>query len=243
MSSLGVRLLAWGVALTLVALPLVGLLKGWIAVDRWPVRSLHIEAPFQHVGAEQIRASVAPLLGAGFFAIDLERIQDSVSALPWVARVEVRKRWPDQVLLRVHEQRPYAHWNHDRLINRNGEVFTVPDAAVLQGLPELSGPPTRLREVLEFYLDVLPRFGRNNLSVVGVRLSERGTWSLKLSDGAMMLIGHNHPQRRLSRFLDTWPTLAAGRGARFEYADLRYSNGYAVRWPSPPDSSAAEPQT
>lgn len=241
MSSIGVRLLAWGVALTLVALPLVGLLNGWIAVDRWPVRSLHIEAPFQHVGAEQIRASTEPLLGAGFFAMDLERIQTTVAALPWVARVEVRKHWPDQVLLRVHEQRPFAHWNDDALINREGHVFKVPDAATLQGLPELSGPEPRLREVLDFYLDVLPRFGHRNLSVVGVHLSERGSWRLELADGAKVMIGHDHPEQHLRRFLDTWPTLAAGRGARFEYADLRYSNGYAVRWPSPP--STAEPQT
>src|SRR5690606_29238321 len=34
------RVLAWGIAVTLVALPIVGVLNGWFAADRWPVRQL-----------------------------------------------------------------------------------------------------------------------------------------------------------------------------------------------------------
>jgi hypothetical protein len=51
------KLLAWGIALTLVALPIVGVLNGWFASDRWPVDQLAVRAEFNHVGAEQIRAA------------------------------------------------------------------------------------------------------------------------------------------------------------------------------------------
>ena len=54
------KLIAWGIALTLVALPIVGLLNGWLASDRWPVTKLDVRAEFNHVSAEQIRASVSP---------------------------------------------------------------------------------------------------------------------------------------------------------------------------------------
>ncbi|MGH8125951.1 MAG: cell division protein FtsQ/DivIB, partial [Rhodanobacteraceae bacterium] len=36
------RLAAWLIALTLVALPVVGVLQGWFASDRWPVRELQL---------------------------------------------------------------------------------------------------------------------------------------------------------------------------------------------------------
>ena len=81
------KLLAWGIALTLVALPIVGVLNGWFASDRWPVTRLAVSAEFNHVSAEQIRAVAEPQLGQGFFAIDLDRVRDAVARLPEVTEV------------------------------------------------------------------------------------------------------------------------------------------------------------
>jgi cell division protein FtsQ len=100
------KLLAWSLALTLVALPILGVLNGWFASDRWPVTRLGVNAEFNHVSAEQIRAVAQPLLGKGFFALDLDDVRDAVAKLPWVERVEVRKRWPDTVDLLIYEQQP-----------------------------------------------------------------------------------------------------------------------------------------
>ena len=96
------KLVAWGVALTLVALPILGVLNGWFAAERWPVRYLKVDAEFNHVSAEQIRAATAAHLGTGFFALDLDRVRASVAALPWVERVEVRKRWPALAMACAH---------------------------------------------------------------------------------------------------------------------------------------------
>ena len=37
-------------------------------------------------------------------------MRDAIAKLPWVERVEARKRWPDTVDLVVYEQQPYARW-------------------------------------------------------------------------------------------------------------------------------------
>ena len=98
------KLIAWAIAITLVALPIVGVLNGWFASDRWPVTKLDVRAEFNHVSAEQIRAAVAPHLGEGFFAVNLEDVRAAVAKLPWVERAEARKRWPDSIELVVFEQ-------------------------------------------------------------------------------------------------------------------------------------------
>src|SRR6185312_12782579 len=79
--AVALRFAAWIIAITLVALR--------------PVRELQVHASFSHVSATQVRTAVAPSLGAGFFAIDLDKVRDAVAALPWVSRVEVSKHWPD----------------------------------------------------------------------------------------------------------------------------------------------------
>jgi len=224
------KLTAWVVALTLVALPVVGVLNGWFAGDRWPVTRLAVRAEFNHVSAEQIRAAVAPLLGQGFFAVRLDAVRDAVARLPWVERVEARKRWPDVLDLVVYEQQPYARWGEDRLINRRGEIFSVAGAGTLQGLPRLSGPDDRLADVLQFYADCISEFSGSGLVIDAVALSPRGGWRLDLASGAVVEIGREDAKRRLQRFLDVWPRLAGARPTPPAYVDLRYENGFAIRW-------------
>ncbi len=240
------RLLAWLVAIALIALPLIGVLQGWFASDRWPVRQLQVQAEFKHVGADEIRQAVAPSLRAGFFALDLDRVRNAVTALPWVAQVEARKRWPDTLELRVIELHPFAHWGQGRLLGRDGQLFVVPGADAVANLPHLSGPDDRVADVVDFYQEAQREFARFRLRVDAVDLSERGSWSLQLSNGGAVVIGRDQPEQRLARFIAVMPILMQGRSGGFVYADLRYSNGFAVKWPDAPaappsDSKASTP--
>ncbi len=236
------RFAAWLVAIGLVALPVVGLLEGWLATDRWPVRQVRIEAEFAHVTAEQVRTAAADQLALGFFALDLAEVQQRVAQLPWVERVEARKHWPDTLVLRIYEQQPYARWGVDRLISRTGQLFTVPGADGLQGLPELAGPDERLTEVIGFHEKVRPLLAQAGLRVVRVALSDRGSWTLGLDSGATLQLGRGEVMEPLQRFLDVYPRLTAARQGAFEYADLRYANGFVMKWPpAPPAATPARP--
>lgn len=238
---LSLRIVAWGIALTLVALPLVGVFNGWFAAERWPLRTLQIEAEFGHLGVEQIRAAAATEFDKGFFALDLAALQRRVAELPWVEKVEARKRWPDTVVLRVYEQQPYAHWGDRRLIGRDGRLFEVPGADAIGGLPQLSGPDERLHDVIGFHAAVQKQLVGSGLTVVRVALSERGSWTLGLDGGAQIVIGTgDDAPARLSRFIHVYPRLAANHaGSGFELADLRYTNGFAMHWlPAPPPTPA-----
>jgi cell division protein FtsQ len=233
------RLFAWAIALGLVALPIVGVLNGWFASERWPITQLSVRAEFNHVSAEQIRAAAEPLLGQGFFAMRLEQVRDAVAKLPWVERAEARKRWPDTIDLVVYEQQPYARWGTDRLINRQGELFSVAGSEGLQGLPRLAGPDERRDDVLRFYADCLREFSGSGLVIGAVSLSPRGGWRLDLASGASIEVGRDEPQPRLKRFLDIWPRLAGARPEPLAHVDLRYENGFALRWaPAQPEPSA-----
>ncbi|MEO7050103.1 MAG: cell division protein FtsQ/DivIB [Rhodanobacter sp.] len=234
-----IRLAAWCLAIALIALPVVGLLRGWFAADRWPVTQLTVQAEFKHVSAAEIRAAVLPRLGKGFFALDLDAVQKSVAALPWVESVEARKRWPDTLQLRIYERQPFARWNDKQLISRQGRVFDAPNAAELIALPDLRGPAARLAEVVSFYAGASKAFVGTHLQINGVALTERGSWSVTTTGGAQIVIGdRDQAGQRLHRFLDVYPQLIAGHADGFVYADLRYTNGFAVRWPETASANA-----
>lgn len=229
-----VRLLAWFIAIALIALPIVGVLQGWFASDRWPVRKLEVQAEFSHVDAQTLRAAVLPSLRTGFFALDLNRVRDAVAAIPWVSRVEARKRWPDTLELRVIELHPVAHWGVGRLLGDDGRLFVVPGADAAAGLPQLAGPDDRVVDVVAFYQMAQRDFAPYKLRIDAVELSERGSWRLALSNGGALLVGRDQPEQRLARFVAAMPKLVSGHNGGFVYVDLRYSNGFAVKWTDAP---------
>lgn len=233
------KLTAWAIALTLVALPVVGVLNGWFAVERWPVRYVEIEAEYSHVSAEQIRAAAAAHLGAGFFALNLAEVRGAVAALPWVEAVEARKRWPDTLVLAVRERQPVARWGDKRLVGRDGNVFSVPGAEQIEGLPHLDGPDSELGNVLDFYARMQKALSGSGLTPAGVSLSGRGSWKITLVGGAEILLGHDQVETRIQRFLDVLPRLSSDHPGGFQRADLRYSNGFAVQWSAPPPAPPA----
>ena len=224
------KLTAWTIALTLVALPVIGVLNGWFAVERWPVRFVEVEAEYSHVSAEQIRAAAAGHLGPGFFAMNLEEVRGAVAALPWVEAVAARKRWPDTLVLTVRERQPFARWGDKRLIGRDGSLFSVPGAEAIEGLPRLDGPDDALPMVVDFYTRAQKSFAGSGLVPSGAQLSNRGSWKLTLVGDAEILLGHEQVDARMQRFLDVLPRIAAEHPGGFQRVDLRYSNGFAVQW-------------
>lgn len=244
MNRLAQSFLGTALALALLALPVVALLRGWLGGAALPVRWLDLEAEFNRVSAEQLRASVAPQVGAGFFAVSLEAVKSAAEALPWVAHVEARKIWPDTLKLRVIEHEPLAHWNDRQLITRAGARIDPPGQAWIAGLPRLFGPDAYVEQVLAFHDEVLGLLAGTGLQLEVVSLNPLGAWTLELSGGARIELGRERPRERLARFVRVYPRLGSAPGASFSHADLRYGNGFALRWgPASVDAFPVEDET
>ena len=232
--------IGWTLALLLVALPVVGLLNGWFAANQWPVRELRLTAEFSRLSAAQVQHTVAPYTGIGFFALPLEEIRGALAALPWVERVEVRKRWPDTLEVTLYEHRAVARWGDDRLLSDRGVLFSAPGAESIQGLPVLDGPDRRVRDVVAAYADAREVLTPTGLVPVGVRLTRRGSWRVRLADGADVVVGRADPLPRLQRFARVIPKIRASEQRPFVRADLRYTNGFALTFaPSTPPTGVA----
>jgi cell division protein FtsQ len=242
------RVLAWTLAIVLVALPVVAVLQGWIAGERWPMRSLAVSGEFEQVDETAVREAVLPLVQRGFFAVDLVQVRSAVAELPWVDRVEVRKRWPDRLEVSLTEHSPVARWSGDRMLSEDGKLFDAPPGAGA-GLPLFEGPDARASELMAFHSLARPLFLPLGLKVDTVTLSARGSWSLLLDDGTRIEAGRGDPQARLARFARMLPKIRAADPRLLVRADLRYTNGFTLVWqdapapPAIPPASAAQANT
>ena len=100
--------------------------NGMIAQERWPIRWLEVDGPFERVSAEQVRARLAPLVTGSFFTVNTRAIREMAGDMPWVANVSVLKTWPDTVQVTIHEHTPVVHWVDNYLLDAFGQPVTVP---------------------------------------------------------------------------------------------------------------------
>lgn len=207
------------------------------------IRAITVDAPFQRVSALQIEEAISDELSRGFLSANLGVMQERISALPWIDRASVVRRWPDRLEISVTEQVPAACWGERGLLNTRGELFVEDARHVPAELPRLSGPPERSADVARRYLEVRERLIPLGLDVRRVHLDPRGAWEMTLSNGIGIRLGRREVDERIELFLEVVANLVSSREADIEFVDMRYSNGFTIGWKgegAAPESEAPE---
>lgn len=239
----GVRGFSAGVIVTLLlfvfaSAGVVWVYSGMIAQERWPIRWLEIDGPFERVGAEQVRASLSPLVAGSFFTVNTGVMRQIASEMPWVSAVSVQKNWPDTVQVTIHEFTPVIHWVDGYLLDASGQQFTVPSAADIQGLPWLEGPQSQQGLVFENWQKFDDKLVLIGQQIERLTLDARGSWSARLSGGTEVKFGKGDIFENLDTLISTWAGLMQGQELPPISVDLRYTNGFAVLWPQNTDAIA-----
>jgi cell division protein FtsQ len=227
------RLILGIIVLAILASPVVAVLNGWVGGKHWPMKHMQVSAPFHFVAPEQVQRVAVPYLSGGFFAVDLNNISKELNSLHWVEQVEVRKKWPDTLVVHIKEYRPIALWNAQQMLAEEGSIFTRP-AIKLPALPQFNGHALQAQDMLSFYQKSQPLFRAVGLSITSLSLSERNAWRVQLSDGLVLDVGRNDVDLRLARFIVLLPKIRREDSRQLVHADLRYTNGFALVWQDKP---------
>lgn len=214
----------------LVLLLVVAMMSGLIQSDRWRISQLEVAADYNRITPEQLRLMVAKTPERSFFRLDAEQVKENIELMSWVRYAHVVKQWPDTLKITIKEHQAIAIWNGKDLLNQSGEVFQVQAVDHLKALPRLYG----LNEDSAKTLEDFNRFNQL-LKPVGheisqARVNERGDWQLILRNGLEVLLGSEKQEARILRLAETWDQLLLASERLPERVDLRYSNGYVVRW-------------
>lgn len=203
-----------------------------------PFTRLIVEGEFLHVSRNDVRDAIKPAVAAGFFASDMDAVKGAVLELPWVQWVAVRREWPDTLRVRIIEQRAVAQWADGGLVNDRGQLFRPHEKSYPAGLPVLSGPDGTTPQVASLYGQLSRQLGMVNLNVTSVQLDARRAWSVQLDSGIKIVLGRQLERNRMQRFIRAYPRALAMRLHEVEQIDLRYPNGFAVRWKDAPQAQS-----
>lgn len=203
-----------------------------VSTPAFPLRKAIVVGDIEHVNGAQLSRALAGRAIGNFFGAELEMVRGVVEELPWVRRASVRRQWPDILVINVEEHRLLARWSERELVNTRGELFIAETALAL---PRLAGPPSSEGEVTERFYRYRELLKPLAVDLVGVSLSPRYAWTLKLANGLTIELGRDYGkdnlEERLTRFVRAYPETVGQLARRLNHVDLRYANGFTLRVP------------
>lgn len=218
-------------------LVLVGLVVGGYVLSQnllpyinRPIARVGVQGELPHVSPLLVQERLAPLVERPFFQVDLLSIRQELEQIPWVARAEVRRVWPDQIVVRLAEQIPIARWGQQALLNTQGQSFTPGDTGNYAHLPYLYGPQRAQQKVMHQYQILSHMLRPLGFSITRLELRDRGSWFLSTEQGIEMLLGRDQVLEKIRRFTTIYQKALESQRDNIARIDLRYPKGLAVAW-------------
>lgn len=195
-----------------------------------PLNTVRIDTRLIEVDQDAIRRIILAHADAGFIRMDVTAVRKELEALPWVETASVRRAWPDVLQVSIQEQQAVARWAAGGLLNPRGVRFVPGDERQWGHLPLLRGPDGSERMVMQEYRQMQQMLQPLGLAISHVSMDERRAWSLQVGEALHLGLGRHDTERRLLRFVRVYPRVLEPRLAGIERVDLRYTNGFAIRW-------------
>lgn len=227
-----------GSIFVLAVLAMLGAGVMWLSRSpAFSIRSIQLEGEIVRNNVNTIRANTTSRLAGNFFSVDLAKARAAFESVPWVRRAVVRRIWPDRLVVQLEEHHAAALWQDDdrgdRLVNSHGEVFVANVGDVEdEALPTFGGPEGSSAPMLAMYERLQPVLRKLGIEIEVLSLSTRGSWRVLLDNGAAVELGRGSEKEvaeRTERFVRTLPEITKRYRQPLEYADLRHTDGYAVR--------------
>jgi cell division protein FtsQ len=183
-------------------------IDGTIADAGFGIAQVHIVGN-QRTPGESVAAALGFQPGESIFGADLQSARARLKKLDWVAEADVRRRYPDDISVRIVEKLPYALWQAPDgklwVVERDGGLITTDGIEQFKGLPLLAGAGgSSAADIVDAVAQHRAIFARTRAYS---RVSER-RWDLILEDGVIV----NLPETGWQKELDTLETLIIDKG-------------------------------
>ena len=187
----------------------------------------------KHINKPIVKQQVLETVQGNFFSVRLEDVKRGFESMPWVRHANVRRVWPNGLVVSIEEQKPFGTWggaeSHALFTGRVSEVGE--DVRLV----DFSGPEDAGKEVMSLYEKANNWFKPWGAEVTSLALTERYAWHVKLSNGMKVEFGRdeessdkNLTEERVTRLFKYWPQVQEKWANRVDAVDLRYANGFAV---------------
>ena len=199
-------------------------------LPQWNIKSVSITGDLYQISRDALREAITEGIEDDFFATDVGEVRKIALGVAWVDEVSVRKVWPGKLHVQVRERQAAARWHAGGLVDIDGAWFHPGGGKGLERLPVLRGPDGTSVEMLKRLRVLSAILAPVGQDVVRLELNRASGWQIELAGGLTLVAEHDFPDSALNKIAQALPSMLGDRFADAENIDLRYANGFAVRF-------------
>lgn len=165
-----------------------------------------------------------------FFNVDINYLQSKIENIDWISSANIRRSYPNEIIIFVTEHIPIAIWNNKDYLNQFGEIFTANKKN--NKLPILISKNNKNKIIFEYLSLFSNDLIRHNINEKVSKIVEDDIRSISviLSSGITIKLGSKNVKEKIDIFFKVYQTLNSSDLSKIRYIDMRYSNGFSVGW-------------
>ena len=154
-----------------------------------------------NVNKDDISKAVKYLYSKSFFDIDLNYLKNKLEKIEWVRKINVRRSYPNEIIIDIEEHTPILIWNNKMYINKYGEKFKV--SKIDKNIPILISDESRINEVFAYFKLFNEKLSSRKLDFKITKIMENEIRSLtiSLSSGINIQLGSKDVNNKIPLFL------------------------------------------
>jgi cell division protein FtsQ len=198
---------------------------------RFAVRSIEVEGAV-HTPRAAIDLVTQRYVGLNLFQIDIARVQRDLGDLGWVQRIDIEKKLPDLLRIKITERTPVALVRSgERMLYTDQDGFGFAELSAAAGDDDLPIITDAHGSELARTVAVLRDLKRVDPQLFA-RVSE--VWPIPprgfaLYDRALGAVVYANADDIAAKWRDLYSVLAAENNPKIQYADLRFANRVIVK--------------
>lgn len=196
----------------------------------FPLKRVIIREPLRYGDMGEVSEIIRNHHQRDLMHMDVALLADEMQRLDWIAKASVYKRWPDAVEVELEERVPVVRWGGSAYLDAAGEPFSIPDNDKLRQLFTLHGPDGYEKQVLQYYQLIAPWLASQHLEIKELLLDQRLIWHARLDNGLDIILGRDQLNERLKKLAVVNAKVIEPYQRYIDAIDLRYHDGFSVRW-------------
>ena len=196
----------------------------------FPLKRVIIQEPLRYGDMREVSEIIRNHHQRDLLHMDVTLLADEMQRLDWIAKASVYKRWPDAVEVKLEERVPVVRWGGRAFLDASGTAFSIPDNDKLRDLATIYGPDGYEKQVLQYWHDIAPWLTARQLKLQQLTLDQRLVWHAELANGLDVILGRDQLNERLKKLVVVNDKVIEPYHRYIEAIDLRYHDGFSVRW-------------
>ena len=222
--------LGWLIVSAVLVAVLLSMRYVWQTKIFLPIANVAINSEYKYVEQRELVKVIQAHTRGSWLLVDLDDVRKAGESLPWVERVEVKRVWPNKLVLNVYEHKILARWGRTQVINVAGDVLTLRVNDWPEDLVILMGAE-RARLALSAQLGVLTtRFSAMGLQITTLEMNKRRALTARFENGLELRVGQADIAERIARFEQVYLQKLKPYIRQIIRIDMRYGHGMAVAW-------------